>query len=247
MREIVIFGVGGFGRETAFLIEDINLLKPQWKLLGFLDEDSGKQGSRVNGYPVLGGIDRFLHNPEVFVVCAIGSPLARKKIVGILEQANARFPNIIHPHVICYHGNSFGVGNIVSSGNILNVDVTVGNHVCFEMASTIGHDVVIEDFVSLMPGVNVSGNVVLEEGCYLGTGCKIIQGKRIGKWAIVGAGAVVIHDVPPYSTVAGVPATVIKTRQAAAIEVNIEENSESRSMVVGELLLEKAKEKHRSW
>jgi sugar O-acyltransferase (sialic acid O-acetyltransferase NeuD family) len=146
------------------------------------------------------------------VVCAIGNTNIRKRIVDILERVDVQFPNLIHPSVICYPGNTFGIGNIVSAGNILNIDVKIGNQVCFETASTIGHEVEIEDFVSIMPGVKVSGNVVLEEGCYLGVGCTIIQGKRIGEWATVGAGAVVIDDVPPRSTVVGVPAKVIKTQ-----------------------------------
>lgn len=213
MQQIVIVGVGGFGRETAFLIEEINRHNPQWELLGFLDEDIGKHGRRINGYPVLGGLNWCNDKLSSAVICGIGNTRDRKKVVNILMQSGAQFPNLIHPRVICYPGNSFGIGNIISPGNILNIDVSVGNHVCLEMASNLGHDVVIEDFVSLMPGVKVAGRVVLEEGCYLGTGCTIIQGKHIGKWATVGAGAVVIEDVPPYTTVVGVPAKVIKRHQ----------------------------------
>ncbi|MEW5804405.1 MAG: acetyltransferase [bacterium] len=212
MQQIVVIGAGGFGIETAFLIEEINRAESQWDLLGFLDEDTGKHGRRFNGYSVLGNLDWCKDNPKVAVACGIGNPLARKRIRDILRQSGVQFPNLIHPGVICYSGNVFGVGNIVNPGNILNVNVSIGNHVCLESASLIGHEVIIEDLVSIMPGVKVSGNVVLEEGCYLGTGCTIIQGKHIGRWATVGAGAVVIENVPPYSTVVGVPAKIIKNQ-----------------------------------
>ena len=69
------------------------------------------------------------------------------------------------------------------------------------------------DYVSIMPGVNIAGCVFLAEGCYLGTGCSIVQGKNVGKYAKVGAGAVVIEDVPPYSTVVGVPAKVVEKKK----------------------------------
>lgn len=213
MQKIIIIGVGGFGRETAFLIEEINRKKSCWNLLGFWDEDVTKHGKSFNGYSVIGTLDWCLNHSNITAACAISKPQARKRIVGLLEQSRVKFPNLVHPNVINYPGNVFKAGNIVHPGNIINIDVTVGNYVCFEMGSTIGHDVIIEDFVSIMPGVNVAGNVVLEEGCLLGTGCSIIQGKRIGKWSIVGAGSVVIEDVPPYSTVVGVPAKVIKTDQ----------------------------------
>lgn len=213
MQRIIIIGAGGFGRETAFLVEEINRQRPCWNLLGFLDEDVTTHGRSFNGYSVIGGLDWCLNHSNIAVACAIGDPRFRKKVVGILKQSDIQFPNLVHPNVVNYPGNSFKAGNIVHPGNIININVTVGNYVCFEMGSTIGHDVVIEDFVSIMPGANVAGNVVLEEGCFLGTGCSIIQGKRIGKWSIVGAGAVVIDDVPPYSTVVGVPARVVNKNE----------------------------------
>jgi acetyltransferase-like isoleucine patch superfamily enzyme len=71
----------------------------------------------------------------------------------------------------------------------------------------------LEDFVTMAPGVHVSGNVCLGEGCYVGTGANIIDKKRLGKWSIVGAGSMIISDVPANSTVVGVPAKVIKMRE----------------------------------
>ena len=54
------------------------------------------------------------------------------------------------------------------------------------------------------------GPIVIEDDCWLGFGCEILSGVHIGKNAIVAARAVVTHDVPPYSIVAGNPAKVIK-------------------------------------
>lgn len=70
----------------------------------------------------------------------------------------------------------------------------------------VNHDVVIEDFVTIYPSVNISGNVIIEECCELGTGAQIIQGKKIVKNAIVGAGAVVIRDINESGTYVGSPA-----------------------------------------
>lgn len=72
----------------------------------------------------------------------------------------------------------------------------------------------LEDFAILSPGVHISGYVTLGEGCYIGTGANIIDRKTIGAWSVVGAGSVVINDVPPYSTTVGVPAKIIKIRES---------------------------------
>lgn len=58
--------------------------------------------------------------------------------------------------------------------------------------------------------------VTIEDGCDIGIGATILPGVTIGRMSLVGAGAVVTSDVPPYSVVAGVPARVIRDRKAPA-------------------------------
>ena len=70
----------------------------------------------------------------------------------------------------------------------------------------------MEEFVTLAPGVHVSGNVSLGQDCYVGTGANIIEKPRVEDWAIVGAGAVEARDVPANSMAVGVPTKVIRTR-----------------------------------
>lgn len=64
--------------------------------------------------------------------------------------------------------------------------------------------------MTLYPSVNVSGNVHIGECCEIGIGSNIIQGKKIGTEIIVGAGSVVIKDIPSQCTAVGVPAKPIK-------------------------------------
>ena len=74
----------------------------------------------------------------------------------------------------------------------------------------MGHDTIIKDFASFMPSVNISGEVLIEEKVYVGTGAKIINQLQIGKGTIVGAGAVVSKTLPAYCTAVGIPAKPIK-------------------------------------
>ncbi|MGH7625559.1 MAG: hypothetical protein ACREOJ_09600 [Gemmatimonadaceae bacterium] len=104
-----------------------------------------------------------------------------------------------------------GEGTIVCAGCILTVNIAIGRHVHLNLDCTIGHDAVLEDFVTLAPGVHVSGCVKIERGAYLGTGAVVINGTQVrplvvGAGAIVGAGAVVTKNVSPGVTVVGVPA-----------------------------------------
>jgi serine acetyltransferase len=78
----------------------------------------------------------------------------------------------------------------------------------------VSHDNVLEDFVTVSPGANLSGNVTLKQGSFIGTGASIIEGKTVGAWAKIGAGSAVIEDIPDNATAVGVPATVVKTRPA---------------------------------
>jgi FlaA1/EpsC-like NDP-sugar epimerase len=99
MKDIVIIGAGGFGRETAWLIEDINNKKPEWNIVGFVDDNASIQGSKINGYEVVGDIN-WLKEQELYVVSAIGDPIIKKKVIDRLEGSNNKYPVLIHPSAI---------------------------------------------------------------------------------------------------------------------------------------------------
>ena len=122
------------------------------------------------------------------------------------------FPNLVDPSVLMSERITFGEGNIICAGNILTVNIQVGNFNIINFDCTIGHDVVMKDFVTLYPSVNVSGATTLESCTELGTGAHIIQGLTIGEESIVGAGSVVIRDIPERCTAVGNPCKVIKCR-----------------------------------
>jgi UDP-perosamine 4-acetyltransferase len=73
----------------------------------------------------------------------------------------------------------------------------------------IDHDCVIGDHVHLAPGTKLAGNVSVEEGAFLGIGATVVPEINIGKFSRVGAGAVVINDISPFTTVVGVPAKAL--------------------------------------
>ena len=90
-----------------------------------------------------------------------------------------------------------GAGTVVAAGARLTTGIAVGRHGYVGPNATIGHDCVLEDYVTVLPGATVSGNVHLGAGVSVGTGANIRQGVSVGEGATVGAGAVVLTDVPP--------------------------------------------------
>ncbi|HHX60670.1 MAG TPA: acetyltransferase [Epulopiscium sp.] len=209
MKKIIIVGVGGFGREVAWLIERINQIKPTWELLGFVDDNIELIGSVVGGYPVLGDCNWLNRQQgELYAVCAIGASKVRKQVIKKLK--GVKFATLIDPKVEMSKRVNLGEGCIICAGTILTVDITIGSHVIINLDCTIGHDAVMNDFVTLYPSVNISGNTVLGECVEMGTGCQIIQGITIGDETIVGAGAVVVRELPRACTAVGSPAKPIK-------------------------------------
>lgn len=116
-----------------------------------------------------------------------------------------RFATIVDPSVILSKSVSIGEGTIICAGTIATGDISIGKHVIINLDCTLGHDDIIEDYVTIYPSVNVSGNVVVGECCELGTGAQIIQGKKIKSHTIIGAGAVVVKNIEERGTYAGCP------------------------------------------
>lgn len=211
LKDIVIVGAGGFGREVQWIIESINEIKLTWNLLGYIDNNV-EIGTEINGYPVLGGNSYLLNcQTPLNVVMALGNSAIRKELVEIYAANDVlEYPNIIHPNVLISNRVDLGKGNIICAGSILTVDIEIGDFNIINLMTTIGHDVVMKGYVTIFPTVNVSGNVILHEGCHIGTGTQIIEKKTIGPNAIIGAGAVVVSDIDGYCTAVGCPAKPIK-------------------------------------
>lgn len=211
MEKIVIIGAGGFGREVKMLIDQINLKENKYEFLGFYD-DGFEKGTSINYNEVLGSIDDLAKiDYKINVVVAIGSPDIKRKIVEKLINPNISFPTLIHPSVLI--GSEFvsiGKGCIICAGNIITCNIEIKDFVILNLMCTVGHDTTIHSYASFMPSVNISGEVVIHEEVYVGTGAKIINQLEIGKQTIVGAGAVVSKSLPERCTAVGIPAKPFK-------------------------------------
>ena len=210
VKDLIIIGAGGFAREASLMVEEINCSidgEESWQLLGFIDDDKAKWGLALRGYPVLGGWEALEKLPrDVQVICVVGDPATKRKLVLKAEEQGRSFANLVHPEVVFGEEVSIGKGVLINKGCLLTVNIRIGDHVSINPGCGIGHDAVIGDYATLMWRVNISGNVRIGEGCLLGTGSIVLQEKVVGRSSIVGAGAVVTTDLPEGCTAIGVPA-----------------------------------------
>lgn len=212
MKDLLIIGAGGFGREVAWLVDRINAKNPEWKLLGFIDDNPEMTGKELNGYKVLGTTEDMKAYPDAYAVCAVGNSRVRKIIVNKVKaaQPERKFAVLIDPSVQMSDYVEIGDGTIICAQTVITVNIKIGENVIMNLNCTVGHDAVIGDFVTMYPDANVSGITTVGECTELGTGMQVIQGVSIGSGSIVGAGAVVIRDIPDKCTAVGNPAKPIK-------------------------------------
>ncbi len=211
MNNIAIFGAGGFGREVKMLIDQINTRQQLYNFVGYFD-DGEAVGTVINNFPVLGGMDELnSYQGQLNIVLAIGHPQTKKKILSKISKRDVLYPVLIHPNVFIGTDDvNIGEGSIICGGCMITVNIKIGRHVILNLGCTVGHDTFVHDYCSFMPSVNISGEVNIDEGVYVGTGAKIINRLEIGANTIIGAGAVVSKTLPADCTAVGIPAKAIK-------------------------------------
>lgn len=211
MRDIAIYGAGGFGRETACLLNRINSEKPTWNLIGFFDDGVEKSKNISHFGSCLGNIDDLnAYNKELAVIISIGDPNMVKTIVEKIHNNKIWFPNIVHPDFKLADSESFtiGKGNIIQGGCSVSCNVIFGDFNVFNGSVAFGHDDIIGSFNSFMPTVRVSGEVKIGDCNFFGVGSIILQQLLVGNNVRLGAGSVMMYRPKNGKLYIGNPAVV---------------------------------------
>jgi len=118
------------------------------------------------------------------------------------------------------------VAKVIIKNNVIlgpNVSIHSGNH----EVHFVGKHIV--NINNLEADSSCFGDIVIEEGVWVGDGVKILKGVKIAKGTVIGAGSVVIHDTEPYTIYAGVPCRKIGERfskeQIMQHELKLSQNS----------------------
>lgn len=210
MKNLIIIGAGGFGREMFVAACEAVGYGSDFTIKGFLDgRPSALDG--YSGYPkIIGTPETYQVESDDVFITALGSITARRRCASMIEEKGGKFISIIHRSASIGSNVIIGEGTFIAHNVVLTADIKVGNHSCVFHGSVIGHDTVLGDFTHVYSLVSIGGNVLIDNGASVFPGARIVPRVKIGEGATVGIGSVVMRNVAPEITVFGVPAVQLK-------------------------------------
>jgi len=202
MKSLAILGASGHGKVVADTAECCG-----WQSIEFFDD--AWPGLQDNGvWPVMGDTVTLMGRLADFngVLVAIGNNRIRHAKLLELQAAGARLSTLIHPAATVSRYATIGEGAVVFAGAVVNADARINQGSILNTGCSIDHDCVLGDAVHISPGARLAGGVRVGDLSWVGIGASVRQQISIGQRVVVGAGSVVVSDIPNDVAVAGVPA-----------------------------------------
>ncbi|QOJ00389.1 MAG: acetyltransferase [Phycisphaeraceae bacterium] len=198
---MVLLGGGGHALVVAEAARRQGL-----RVLGFHDDSPHAAAGRKAGLAYLGTLDAFVPVSGVLWIVAIGHLPPRRRLVDRLGISGAGS--------VSYDGFSgsvcasavIGRGVYIGPHAVVHSFAKIGDHAIVNSGAIVEHECVIGENAHVAPGAVLGGNVTVGPDTLVGVGSRIIPGVRVGRGCTVGAGAVVLSDVPDGETVVGIPA-----------------------------------------
>lgn len=211
MKDIAIYGAGGFGREMASLLKRINSIEQQWNFIGFFDDDKvHKPKGSFNEYgQVLGSIDELnCYQTPLSIILALGNPKTLYKVYSKITNSMIDFPNIVAPEASILDKDNFsmGRGNIICSFASMSCNVRLGDFNVFNNRVSLGHDVTVDSFNTFMTASRISGGTTIGRLNFFGVSAVVLPGVKIGEGTTIGANSVVMRNTKDNSVYIGNPA-----------------------------------------
>ena len=195
MKNLVIVGAGGCGREVLQWAKDINEAEKRWNIKGFIDDDLNALNGKICSVTVLSGIDDYEISPDDEFVCCIGNSAVRKRITDKMKARGAVFTTIIHPNTVIADSCTLGEGVIVYPYALISDNVAIGDGCIVNMHSSVGHDSTLGRFCTVSAHCDITGMCTLGNNVFMGTTSHIVPGTTIGSDVYICAGSTVMARV----------------------------------------------------
>jgi sugar O-acyltransferase (sialic acid O-acetyltransferase NeuD family) len=200
---VVVIGAGGHAKVV------ISTLRANGHSIGAVfDDDASLWGSELLDVPVRGPVAIADQAGFELGIIAVGDNASRKRIARNLNLVH--WLTLVHPAAWVDPGAKLGAGTVVLAGAVVQPGSVVGEHVIVNTSASVDHDCVVHDFAHLAPGVHLGGDVQIDEGTLMGIGSQAIPDTKVGPWTMVGAGAVVVRNLPGEVVAYGVPAKPVR-------------------------------------
>lgn len=202
MKELLIFGAGGFGREVYSIAQELG-----YQVLGFVD-------SKINDNlpcPVLGNdsdIDQIIKkHPSAKAFVAIGNSEVREKVSTNLKEKGVEIVSLIHPTSVISPGVELSAGVVIYPNVTVMTGSRIGEGVLLNSNVALGHDVEVGDFSNINLGASLAGVVKIGKKVLIGMNSSVVEGNSVADNSIIGAGAVVVKNIEEAGVYVGIPAT----------------------------------------
>jgi len=210
MRNLIIVGARGFGREVCSLAKSCIGYNSEFIIKGFLDD----KDDALNGFetypPILGSCEQYkIEDNDVFV-CALGAVEWKTFYTQIILEKGGLFINLIHPLASIQEGARVGSGVIICQGAFISNDVTIGDFVTIMNNVVLGHDCSVGSYSHIGPFSFMGGFSSIDSEVTLNVRSTVLANIKISRKASVGASSLVIKNVKENTTVFGIPARVLK-------------------------------------
>lgn len=215
----IVLGAGGHGAVVADIVRSSGR-----RVVGFLDDNPALLGTEVIGIPVIGASPdalRLAKEHGAGLLVGVGDNLIRGRLLKKLVSWGVPITRAVHPSAVISDNVVVEPGVVIMPAGVVNTRSRIRFGAVVNTNASVDHDCDVGEMTNCMPGTVLTGGIIVERYVNLGSRCVVIPLKRIGENAYVGAGAVVLHDVPANAVVVGVPARVIKYREPLPEDLRI--------------------------
>lgn len=206
MNNLLIIGAGGFGREVLQWARDTKDHGVRWKVKGFLDDNPAALCNIDCGVSVIAALKDYQAMPGDLFICAVGSPVVRRRVREMVLGRDAKFISLVHPSAIVGTSAQIGIGVVICPFAVVSCDAYVGDGSAIYYHSSVDHDARLGTDCQISAHCDIAGAATLGSGVFAGSHTTVLPGIHVGDNAILGAGSVVTRNVAAGATVAGVPA-----------------------------------------
>lgn len=215
MKNLLIIGAGGCGREVLQWAKDINSsltekgAAPRWNIKGFLDDNPKALEGKICDVSVVDCVDHYVVCDEDEFVCCIGNSSIREKVIKLLKEKGAVFATLVHPTALVADSAFLGDAVVIYPYALISDNAIVGDGCIVNMYSSVAHDSHLGNFCTISAHCDVTGMCTLGEHVFMGTTSHLVPGSRIGNHVYICAGSTVMTRLRDGVKVLGCPARKI--------------------------------------